>query len=55
MDLEQFRWWLGKEIKREKGREAREDRREKKDEVKKGSRHDNSRNQQKKLQGKFEM
>ena len=34
MDLEQFRWWPGNEIKREKGRETREDRREKKDEVK---------------------
>ena len=48
MDLEQFRWWLGEEIKREKGRETREDRREKKDEVKELNSHENWRSQQKK-------
>ena len=48
MDLEQFRWWLGKETKREKGREAREDKREKKDEVTELDSHDNWRSQQNK-------
>ena len=44
-----------KEIKREKGRETREDRREKKDEVKELNSHDNWRSQQKKCQNEFNI
>ena len=55
LDLEQFKWWSGKEIKKEKGSETREDRRAKKDEVKEVNSQDNSRSQHKKSLKNFEM